>query len=127
MSKKTVLIVEDHFETLAINTVYLERHGYRVVAAEDGESGVRSALEHRPDLILMDLSIPVLDGFGATAQIKHDPNTRDIPVVVLTAHSYGSAGRRAREAGCDGFLVKPCDPNRLLNEVLQRIGPADAY
>jgi two-component system, cell cycle response regulator DivK len=123
MSKKTVLIVEDHCETRAINTVYLERHGYRVVAAEDGETGVRSAREHRPDLILMDLSIPVLDGFRATEQIKGDPKTRDIPVVVLTAHSYGSAGRRARLAGCDGFLAKPCDPNRLLSEVRQRIGP----
>jgi len=73
----------------------------------------------------MDLSIPVLDGFRATEQIKQDPSTRHIPVVALTAHSYGSAGRRAKQAGCDGFLVKPCAPERLLREVQQRIGPAD--
>jgi two-component system, cell cycle response regulator DivK len=127
MQKKTVLIVEDHFETLAINRVYLEHHGYRVVAAADGFSGVRSAREHRPDLILMDLSIPGLDGFAATAQIKGDPDTRNIPVVAITAFSYGSAGRRAREAGCDGFVAKPCDPGRLLAEVRDHIGPAEMH
>jgi two-component system, cell cycle response regulator DivK len=126
MSEKTVLIVEDQFETRAINTLYLEHHGYRVVAVGNGAEGVRSAREHRPDLILMDLSIPILDGFDATAQIKGDPRTSNIPVVALTAFSYGSAGRKAKLAGCDGFLSKPCDPHRLLQEVWQRIGPAES-
>jgi two-component system, cell cycle response regulator DivK len=125
MAAKTILIVEDQIELRAINALFLESHGYRVVAVEDGLQGVRSAREQRPDLIIMDLSIPVLDGFGATRQIKQDPSTREIPVLVLSAHSYGSAGRRAREAGCDGYIVKPCDPQRLLREVEQWIGPAD--
>jgi two-component system, cell cycle response regulator DivK len=124
-STKTILIVEDQFELRAINAIFLERHGYRVLAVENGAEGVRSAREQRPDLIIMDLSVPVMDGFSATRQLKQDPATRDIPVLVLTAHSYGSAGRRAREAGCDAFLVKPCAPQRLLREVQQRIGPAD--
>lgn len=125
MGEKTILIVEDQFETRAINALYLQHHGYRVVAVENGEDGVRSAREHKPDLILMDLSIPVMDGFDATAQIKGDPRTSNIPVVALTAHSYGSAGRRARQVGCDGFIAKPCDPQRLLQEVWHLIGPAD--
>ncbi|HUE96056.1 MAG TPA: response regulator [Longimicrobiaceae bacterium] len=72
----------------------------------------------------MDLSIPSIDGLAATRELKRDPTTAAIPVVMLTAHAYGSAGRRAREAGCVGFLAKPCDPQRVLREVQRLIGPA---
>lgn len=122
---KTVLIVEDQIEFLAVQKIYLERHGYRVLAAMDGEEGVRSAREHRPDLILMDFTIPLLDGLGATAELKCDQATRHIPIVLLTAHTYGSVGRRAREVGCSGFVAKPCEPRRVLEEVERRIGPAN--
>ena len=125
MQPKTVLMIEDQIEFLAIHKLYLERHGYRVLAAMDGEEGVRSAREHRPDLILMDFTVPRLDGLGATARLKRDQSTRDIPVVLLTAHPYGSVGRRAREVGCVGFVAKPCDPRRVLQEVERRIGPAN--
>ena len=120
---KTVLIVEDQLETLAIHTAYLERHGYRVLRAENGEQGVLSARRYKPDLILMDLSVPKLDGFGATKRIKGDPKTGHIPVVIITAHAYGSVGKRCQEAGCDGFLGKPLEPRRVLEEVRRRIGP----
>lgn len=120
---KTVLIVEDQIETLAIHSAYLERHGYRVLSAENGRDGVESARLHRPDLILMDLSVPRLDGFGATEALKGDPETRHIPIVVMTAHAYGSVGRRAVAAGCDGFISKPVDPRRVLEEVRRHIGP----
>jgi CheY-like chemotaxis protein len=122
MTSKTVLVVEDQIEFLAIYKLYLERNGYHVLVAEDGEAAVRCAREHHPELILMDFSVPRLDGIGATAQLKGDPDTRDIPVVLITAHAYGSVGRRAREAGCDGFIAKPCEPRRILSEVAQRIG-----
>ena len=117
MDMKTVLLVEDQLDFLAVHKLYLERHGYRVVTAEDGPSAVLRAHEHQPNVILMDFSIPLLDGIGATAQLKGDPDTRDIPVVLLTAHSYGTVGRRAREIGCVGFISKPCDPRRVLEEV----------
>lgn len=122
MTSKTVLVVEDQIEFLAIYKLYLERNGYHVLVAEDGEAAVRCAREHHPELILMDFSVPRLDGIGATAQLKGDPDTCDIPVVLITAHAYGSVGRRAREAGCDGFIAKPCEPRRILSEVAQRIG-----
>lgn len=122
MQHKTVMIVEDQLEFLAIYKLYLERHGYRVVAAEDGEVAVRFAREHRPNVILMDLSMPRLDGIEATRELKRSPETRDIPVVLMTAHTYGSVGRRAREAGCVGFVAKPCEPRRILQEVQQLIG-----
>ena len=122
MDPKTILIVEDQLEFLAVNKLYLEKHGYRVLAAEDGVEGVTRARENRPDLILMDFSIPRMDGIGATVELKKDPATRDIPVLLLTAHTYGSVGRRAAEAGCAGFVAKPCDPKRVLEEVQSRIG-----
>jgi CheY-like chemotaxis protein len=122
MEQKTVLIVEDQFDFLAIHKVYLERNGYRVISAENGIEGVRCAREHHPHLILMDFSMPGLDGVSATRQLKQDPETADIPVVLLTAHAYGSVGRRAREVGCAGFLAKPCDPRRVLDEVREWIG-----
>jgi CheY-like chemotaxis protein len=120
---KTVLIVEDQLETMAIHSVYLERHGYRVLKAENGEDGVDAARRNLPDLILMDLSVPRLDGFGATEVLKSDPETGHIPIVIMTAHAYGSVGKRAVAAGCDGFLSKPLDPRRVLEEVRRRIGP----
>lgn len=119
---RTVLIVEDQIEMRAIATAYLERQGYRVLAADNGADAVRTARAERPDLIFMDVSIPGMDGIRATAELKRDPDTRAIPVVILTAHPYGSVGKRAMDAGCDGWLNKPCDPRRLLQEVQRRVG-----
>jgi CheY-like chemotaxis protein len=119
---RTVLIVEDQIEMRAIATAYLERQGYRVLAADNGADAVRQARTERPDLIFMDVSIPGMDGIRATAEIKRDPATRAIPVVIVTAHPYGSVGKRAMDAGCDGWLNKPCDPRRLLQEVQRRVG-----
>lgn len=119
---RTVLIVEDQIEMRAIASAYLERYGYRVLATDNGADAVRQARAEQPDLIFMDVSIPGMDGIRATAEIKRDPATRAIPVVIVTAHPYGSVGRRAMDAGCDGWLNKPCDPRRLLQEVQRRVG-----
>ena len=123
---KTVLIVEDQMELRAINAALLEHHGYRVLAVADGEAGLRCAREQHPDLILMDISVPGIDGIRATRQLKDDPRTGDIPVIIITAHPYGSVGPRLRAAGCDGFIGKPCDPRRILQEVRQRVGTPNA-
>lgn len=127
MSSKTILFVEDQLDFLAVNKLYLERHGYRVVSAEDGEQAVQVAQQCMPDVIVMDFSMPRLDGIGATTALKTAPETRDIPVIMLTAHSYGSVGRRAREAGCACFITKPCDPTRVLREVESLIGSAGVH
>lgn len=121
---RTVLIVEDQIEMRAIASAYLERQGYRVLATDNGADAIRQAREQHPDLIFMDVSIPGMDGIRATAELKRDPATRGIPVVILTAHPYGSVGKRAVDAGCDGWLNKPCDPRRLLQEVQRRVGTA---
>jgi CheY-like chemotaxis protein len=95
---KTVLIVEDQMELRAINAALLEHHGYRVVAVGDGSEGLRCAREQHPDLILMDISVPGVDGLRATRELKDDPRTEHIPVVIVTAHPYGSVGPRLRQA-----------------------------
>lgn len=120
---KTILYVEDQLELRAMHSLYLERHGYRVLTAEDGAAGLRLATEQNPDLILMDCALPVVDGIVATEMLRRFPQLADTPVVLLTAMSFGAVGRRAREAGCSGFMHKPCTPRRLLEEVESWIGP----
>lgn len=122
---KTVLIVEDQLEMRAISAAYLHHFGYRVLATDNGSEGLQVAREEHPDLVLMDISVPGLDGLRVTEALKGDPETRDIPVLIISAHPYGSVGQRAFEAGCDGWLGKPLDPRRLLEEVRRRLGPAD--
>lgn len=119
---KTVLIVEDQIEFLAIQALYLQHHGYRVLTANNGTDGVRTAREQKPDLILMDFLVPEMDGIRATETLKRDPQTNGIPVVLLTSLPYGAVGRRAKAAGCDGYVPKPCEPARILEEVQRRIG-----
>ncbi len=119
---RTVLIVEDQIEMRAITTAYLERFGYRVLSTDNGADAVERARTEHPDLIFMDVSMPGMDGIRATAVLKSDPATRSIPIVILSAHRYGSVGRRAVDAGCDGWLNKPCDPRRLLEEVQRHVG-----
>lgn len=87
----------------------LARRHYRMLTAADGAEGLRLAREERPDLILMDLSLPVLDGWEASAQLKSDPETRDIPIIALTAHAMAGDEIRARAVGCDDFETKPVD------------------
>jgi CheY-like chemotaxis protein len=120
----TVLIVEDQIEMRAINAMYLHHHGYRVLATDNGIEGVQTARDTHPDLILMDISIPGMDGIRATEALKGDPETGSIPVLIITAHPYGSVGKRAVDAGCDGYLTKPCDPRRILQEVRALLGAA---
>jgi CheY-like chemotaxis protein len=123
---QTVLIVEDQIEMRAINAMYLHHHGFRVLATDNGIEALEAARENRPDLILMDVSIPGMDGIRATSELKRDPVTEGIPVLIVTAHPYGSVGKRATDAGCDGYLTKPCDPRRILQEVRALLSPAAA-
>jgi len=114
---KTVLLVEDDADNQVIYSFILNHHGYAVLQAWDGESGVRMAREHRPDLILMDLTIPRIDGLQATRMLKADPATAAIPVIALTAHAGREDRAAAAAAGCVSFLVKPVEPQRVEVEV----------
>jgi two-component system, cell cycle response regulator DivK len=109
-----LLYVEDNEDNVFMLTRRLERKGYEVVVADDGRSGVAMARTEQPAVILMDLSLPELDGWEATRALKADPATRNIPVIALSAHAMEEDRARARAAGCDGFETKPVDLDRLL-------------
>jgi len=107
MSKPRVLIVEDNVDNFELVRFLLERAGYQVLSAANGLEGVDEAKRELPDLILMDLSMPEMDGWMATTQLKSDDETRRIPVLALTAHTLPGDRKRAIDAGCDGYISKP--------------------
>ena len=111
-----VLVVEDNLMNLELLVQLLE-DDYEVLTARDGERGVELAREASPDLIVMDLSLPVLDGWQATRTIKSDPDCEGIPVIALTAHAMPGDEERARDAGCDDVLTKPVDEELLFATV----------
>jgi two-component system cell cycle response regulator DivK len=115
----TVLIVDDFEDNRQMYAEFLTYSGYRVVEATDGAEAVARAKELAPDLVVMDLSLPVMDGWEATRRLKSDPQTRHIPILALTGHSFDGHSKEARDAGCDGFLTKPCLPERLLQAIRQ--------
>jgi len=119
---KTVLLVEDNEDNRIIYATALRYAGYEVLEAVTGTQGVRHAREGAPGLILMDISVPEIDGWEATAILKADPATRHIPVVAVTAHALPDDAERSRRAGCDGYLAKPIAPAALLAEVDRRFG-----
>lgn len=123
---QTILLVEDNEDNLVVYRTILEHVGYAVIEARDGEEGVARATEELPDLILMDISIPGIDGWEATRRLKAQESTRDIPIIALTAHALEEDREKAREVGCDGYLAKPVEPRRVVEEVQRFLGVPDA-
>lgn len=122
---KTVLIVEDSPEGRDIYAAALENDGYRVRQAGDGAEGVRMATAEAPDLIVMNLSIPLVAGADAIEILKSHPVTEHVPVLVVSGHSHPVLREGAWEAGCDDYFVKPLRPSQLLRVVAERIGAAE--
>ena len=120
-----ILLVEDNEMNRDMLTRRLERKGYEVVIAVDGQAGVDMASSASPDIILMDLSLPVMDGWEATRQIKADPATQGIPLIALTAHAMAGDEQKAREAGCDDYDTKPVDLKRLLGKIGNLLGSSE--
>ena len=120
MSK--ALLVEDNEMNRDMLTRRLERKGFEVFIAVDGQAGINMASSSSTDIILMDLSLPVMDGWEATRRIKADPATRSIPVIALTAHAMAGDEQKALEAGCDDYDTKPVNLNRLLDKIGNFLG-----
>lgn len=119
---KTILIVEDNEDNRLIYSQYLSHAGFRVLEAANGAEGLEVARREHPDIILMDISMPVMDGLTATRHIKADPDLQAIPVVALTAHAMATDEQLAREAGCDAYVSKPVMPKDVRAEVERWIG-----
>ena len=117
-----ILVVEDNEMNRDMLSRRLQRRGYEVLIAMDGESGVETTTRERPDLVLMDMSLPVIDGWEATRRIKADPATAAIPVIALTAHAMAGDRERAIEAGCDDYDTKPIDLPGLLDKIARLVG-----
>jgi CheY-like chemotaxis protein len=118
----TILIVEDNEMNRDMLSRRLSRRGYTVIVAGDGAEGVAAAAAHRPDLVLMDLSLPVVDGLEATRRLRADAATASIPVIALTAHAMEADRAEALEAGCADFDTKPVDLERLLRKIEAVLG-----
>src|ERR1044071_4741989 len=121
MTQKTtrprVLLVDDYPDAREMYSEYLQFSGFDVVEAANGIEALQSALDRTPDIILMDLSLPVMDGWEATRRLKADERTASIPVVALTGHALAGISEGAKRAGCDAFVTKPCLPEDLVKEI----------
>jgi two-component system, cell cycle response regulator DivK len=117
-----VLLVEDNEMNRDMLSRRLTRRGYEVVFAEDGQQGVDMARSEDPDLILMDMSLPIMDGWEATRRVKADPATRHVPVIGFTAHALVEDREKALQAGCDDYDTKPVDLDRLVGKIEGLLG-----
>ena len=127
--KPRVLLVDDYPDAREMYAEYLEFSGFDVVQAANGVEALQRALDDHPDIILMDLSLPVMDGWEATRRLKADARTAHIPVVALTGHALAGVSEGAKKAGCDAFITKPCLPDALVKEIrklldLESVKPA---
>jgi two-component system cell cycle response regulator DivK len=118
MSKR-ILVVEDQDDNMQILRDLLDSVGYEIIEARDGAEGVKVVKVERPDLILMDIQLPELDGYEATRQIKADPELRTIPIIVVTSYALSGDEDKAREAGCDDYVPKPYSPRQLLAKIMK--------
>jgi two-component system, cell cycle response regulator DivK len=123
-NKPLILVVDDYQDAREMYAEYLQFSGFRVAEAKNGNEAVEQAFALKPDLILMDLSLPGMDGWEATRRLKADEATRHIPIVALTGHALAGASEGARKAGCDSFVTKPCLPDDLVVEVRRMLSLA---
>jgi CheY-like chemotaxis protein len=112
-----VLVVEDYQDAREMYAAYLTFSGYRVAEATNGLEAIEKTVELMPDIILMDLALPKMDGWEATRRLKMDERTKHIPIVALTGHALAGHAEGARQAGCDAFVTKPCLPDALVAEI----------
>ena len=117
-----ILVVEDTEDNRRIVRDLLSSAGYDILEATDGEAGVAMARTHRPDLVLMDIQLPVIDGYEATRRIKADPALAHIPILAVTSYALSGDEAKTRAAGCDGYIAKPFSPRELLGKVRGLIG-----
>lgn len=113
----TILIIEDNEQNLYLTTFLLEKNGYEVMSARDGREGVAMAGKISPSLILLDIHLPVMDGYAVAREIKRDPAIAEIPIVAVTSHAMAGDRERVLASGCVGYIEKPIDPDTFVDEI----------
>jgi two-component system cell cycle response regulator DivK len=117
--KKTILIIEDNGQTLYLLTFILKKHGYDVVQARDGRTGVELAGQVLPALILLDIQLPVLDGYEVARELRHNPALADVPIIAVTSYAMVGDRERILAAGCTDYIEKPIDPDTFMAQIEQ--------
>lgn len=120
--KPLILLVDDYPDTVELTAEFLQFRGFDVVTAVDGARGLELAQSEMPDLMLLDLSLPIIDGLEVMRRLKSAPETKDIPIIAFTAHALESKAEEARVAGCDGFITKPAIPPDMVREIQRVLG-----
>jgi CheY-like chemotaxis protein len=120
--KPVVLLVDDYPDAREMYAEYLEFSGFDIIQAGNGVEAIERAQDSHPDVILMDLSLPVMDGWEATRRLKADERTKQIPILAVTGHALTGVSNDAKNAGCDGFITKPCLPEDLVAEIRKVLG-----
>ena len=115
--KKRILYIEDNEQNLYLVTFILERHGYAVTAARDGRQGIAMAAAERPDLILLDIQLPLMDGYEVARALRRNADLDDIPIVAVTSYAMAGDRDKAIEAGCNGYIEKPINPDTFIGQV----------
>jgi two-component system, cell cycle response regulator DivK len=116
-----ILIIEDNEQNLYLETFILEKNGHQIIQARSGEKGIALALQERPDLILLDIQLPGMDGYAVAQELRKNPVITDIPIVAVTSYAMTGDRERVLEAGCSGYLEKPINPDTFHLEVLQHL------
>lgn len=122
MSKKKILLVEDEKDMVYAVSLELEANGYEVIAAYDGQEGLQKAREEKPDLIVLDLMLPKMDGFKVCGLLKRDVRYSEIPIIMLTAKAQEEDVRLGEEMGADAYIIKPFEPQTLLTKIKELLG-----
>lgn len=115
--KGIILIIEDNEQNLYMTTFILEKNGYQVVQAKDGRTGIELAGRVKPNLILLDIQLPVIDGYTVAQELRNNPMLAEVPIVAVTSYAMAGDRERTLEAGCTGYIEKPIDPDTFLKEV----------
>lgn len=119
--KKKILIIEDNEQNLYLITFIFEKHGYEVEAASDGQTGIDMALRIRPDLIVLDIQLPVMDGYGVARSLRSYPDLADTPIVAVTSYAMVGDREKAFESGCTGYIEKPINPDTFMAQVEEHL------
>jgi CheY-like chemotaxis protein len=125
MPAAKILIIEDNEQNMYLTTYLLEQHGYTVAQARDGYEGIELAGQTQPTLILLDIQLPIMDGFAVVQELRRNPDLNRVPVVAITSHAMVGDRERILAAGCDGYIEKPIDPDTFMAEIEQHLSARD--